>query len=178
MILELVDRRRQPDPRLTGEQLALLLRVCALAGRHEWSCDLVLADDAEVADLNAKFRRTDGVTDVLSFSYLTGQGEGPPALAAGVGYARQDLWRDPCTDTHDATVGEVVLAPSFVMQRCRGQGWPYLDEIALLTVHGVLHVLGWTHATTTDRKAMQELEQELLTREGIAHPILKGEIRN
>ena len=138
----------------------------------------MLADDAVVTALNSQFRHTDGVTDVLSFSYLEDMGEGPPALTAGERYAHHDLWYDPATAARDCTVGEVILAPDFVAQRCRTQGWPFLDEIALLTVHGVLHVLGWTHDEEADRDAMQMLERELLSREGIEHPLLRGETRS
>jgi probable rRNA maturation factor len=178
MKLVLVDRRQANDQRPTTEEIELLQRICLSTGRQEWSCDLVLVDDTVVTDLNAQFRHTDGVTDVLSFSYLKGQGMGPAALAAGAGFAHHDLWLDPLTAPGDDTVGEVILAPVFVAEQCCTHGWSYQDEIALLTVHGVLHVLGWSHDTQHERAAMQKLEQELLRQEGIEHPLLKGEKRN
>jgi probable rRNA maturation factor len=178
MKLELVDRRQACDQRPTRAEFELLQRICSPTGRQEWSCDLVLVDDTVVTDLNAHYRRTDGVTDVLSFSYLKGQGTGPPALTAGAGYAHHDLWLDPHTAPGDLTIGEVILAPAYVAEQCHAHGWSYQTELALLTVHGVMHVLGWDHDTDPARSAMQRLEQELLHQAGITHPLLKGETRN
>jgi len=94
-------------------------------------------------------------------------------LAGGAGYARCDLWLDPLSAKGDALAGEIVLAADFVAGRCRDQGWSLPSEVALLTVHGALHILGWEHDETADRAAMHTQERELLAREGLAHPLIE-----
>ncbi len=171
MKLELVDRRREPTWRLASEEWARLCRLCAPLGRPEWLCDLVLAEDADVADLNERFRQARGVTDVLAFSYLIDRGPGRPALVAGTKYARCDLWLDPPSAEKDTLAGEIVLAANFVADRCRDHGWSLSSEVALLTVHGALHILGWEHGEAADRAIMHAQEREILAREGLEHPL-------
>jgi probable rRNA maturation factor len=165
-----VDRRRDPDALFDARRLEALAALCAPAGRAAWSVNLVLVDDGEMADLNRGWRGRAEPTDVLSFSYLEPEGAGAPALARGAGCAARDLWRDAAGDD-DEPVGEVVLAPAFVRERCRRHGWPLETEIALLTVHGVLHILGWEHADAHEAAAMRAREEELLARGGLAHPL-------
>jgi len=49
-----------------------------------------------------------------------------------------------------------VLAPRFIADRCREQGWAPDQEMALLVVHGCLHILGWEHDEPADRRAMMD----------------------
>ncbi len=173
MKVEVVDRRSMRSWWPSREIVGRLERLCAPAGRDEWCVGWVLADDQALADLNWRYRRLRGVTDVLSFSYLEKSGAGPPQLAAGEGYAHCDFWLDSFSEEVNATVGEIVLAPAFVADRCQEHGWPWEEELALLTVHGVLHVLGWEHGAAAANEAMQAREAELLARVGIQHPLLR-----
>ena len=66
-----------------------------------------------------------------------------------------------------------MLAPRFVVDRGRRNGWPAAEEFPLLVVHGLLHLLGWEHETTEDRAAMQAVEREILARRGLPHPLLE-----
>jgi len=135
---------------------------------------VVLLDDAAMAELNRDFRGGDGVTDVLSFSYLEEAGaDDEPDLAAGEGEAAVPLLVEAPTpaEAERTTVGEVVLAPAFVADRCREQGWDVTHEWPLLVVHGCLHVLGWVHDTAAAREAMQAVEARLLAGQGLPHPL-------
>ncbi len=172
MKLKLIDRRSLPAADLgcwldrstiPGE----LAAVVAGLGRGSWTVNIVLGGDDLVADLNQRYRGREGVTDVLSFSYLEEAGTGEPDLAAGQGRAAVDLWRDLSQDM----VGEVVLAPGFVAQRCRAEGWGLETEFALLVIHGCLHVLGWDHVHDDQQQAMRKLETELLAGMGLLHPL-------
>ena len=168
----------------------LLNALCAPLARTEWLVNLVLVDDAAMVQLNGRYRAADAVTDVLSFSYLDAEGPGTPALAAGDRYAFHDLWQDAPPGAESATAiatattpepssvlcGEVVMAPRFIADRCREQGWDLAAEVALLMVHGCLHLLGWEHTDEQSRKAMQTVESALLERCGIPHP-LRGKSR-
>ena len=169
MRLELVDQRSLPGdlPRSEPALAELLTDV----GDPGWRLNLVLVEDHVMADLYARWYGGDGVTDVLSFSYLEEDGTGEPHLARGSGDAARDLWVAPGDCGDDITVGEVILAPAFIAGRCAREGWDLKTEWALLLVHGALHVLGWRHDDPDQRRAMRVREAELLARCGIAHPL-------
>ena len=182
MKLALLDRRETSAPaeeegawRSDGERRRRLAAALDELGPPDWRLNLVLVDDGEMTGLNTGYRGIDGITDVLSFGYLSTRGAGPADLAAGQRGCRRDLWLDPLTevaaDDMPVTAGEVVLAPTYIHRACRENGWDLETELLLLVVHGALHVLGWTHDTDADRSAMQEIESELLDRQGRRHPL-------
>jgi len=182
MILELVDRRiappgdeAWPEPWLSFEKLE---RATADLGRPEWGVDLVLVDDHAMTILNGDFRGQPGITDVLSFPALLKSGSGSPDLTAGTRRSRSDLWMDPLDgpvgEGGPFAIGEVILAPTFILRRCEDQGWPAGPELALLVVHGCLHLLGWEHEQPDDRQAMQAVESKQLEGIGMNHPMIKG----
>lgn len=181
MILALVDRRRAAVPPAAAALCAPWAVLSGLAGAlgpEGWRIDLVLVDDGEMAALNRGYRGGDGPTDVLSFSYLAGPGGqgGPPALRAGERGACRDLWLDAGDADEPAAplAGEVVLAPAFISGRCRERGWAPDQEMALLVVHGCLHILGWEHDDDGDRRAMMDLEAVVLRGRGLPHPLVEG----
>jgi probable rRNA maturation factor len=135
---------------------------------------VVLVDDDEMAELNRRYRNRPGPTDVLSFTYLAPDGDGECALAAGVGRAFRDLWLATPSEPAESrweVVGEIVLAPAYVTERCGRHGWDTTLEWALLTVHGSLHLMGWEHATAAGRRSMRAAEVELLALRGLDHPL-------
>lgn len=180
MILRFVERRPNPD-HAGGDWFAqvvgtkLLDDLAKPLGLPAWIVDVVLVDDAAMSGLNENFRKVSGVTDVLSFSYLQDTGFGKPDLLAGEGHSCGDLWLDTIDpdieNGNPAAVGEVVLAPGFVTDRCREKAWPLEDEIPLLVVHGILHVLGWDHRTGAETETMQVVEETILTAAGRLHPL-------
>jgi rRNA maturation RNase YbeY len=180
VILQWVDRRTGPevaqfDSFDEGFRKDLLAGLAEPLGQSGWAVDVVLVDDEAMAGLNEDFRKTPGVTDVLSFSYLRDAGSGQPELVGGQGGAFTNLWLDtfPLAPENDTTgaVGEVVLAPMFVTERCRLKGWPLEHEIPLLVVHGILHILGWDHESEAETVAMQAAEEEILSAGGLPHPL-------
>lgn len=100
--------------------------------------NLVFVDPGEMARLNAEHMGEDGPTDVLSFPL---DGADPHPIGARM-------------------VGDVVVCPAWA--RDRGLGAAGDRELALLVVHGVLHLLGYDHADAADAARMQARERELL----------------
>ncbi len=131
------------------------------------SIGLTLADDQELAGLNATHMGVDGPTDVLSFPLVP-----PEAFPAHPGR------RHPTTPTTPFALppgrrlhlGDIVISVErAVEQAATGRGghtgdmrWSAADELRLLVTHGVLHVCGWDHAEPDAEAAMRALERRLL----------------
>ena len=130
--------------------------------------DLVLADDALLAELNATHMGVRGPTDVLSFPLLP-----PGAYPPHEGGARPEARGGPAfvlpprARTH---LGEIVVSVErAVSQADEGRGgqagdrrWAPADELLLLVTHGALHLCGWDHADAVEQVAMRRLERALL----------------
>ena len=179
MKLKLVERRRDPQAprRSLGRGPAGLAGVRGLAaglGLPGWTVDVVLVDDADMEELNRDFRGGDGVTDVLSFSYLETEGAGRAGPAAGrrarprpPSGSRPSRRRRP---TRPKWARSCWRRPSWTGAAASRAGtWPH--EWPLLVVHGCLHILGWVHDSPAERAAMQAVEARLLADRGLPHPL-------
>ena len=124
------------------------------------SIGLILADDAELAELNATHMDKDGSTDVLSFPLLP-----PESFRAGA--APSSFRLPPGRTPH---LGDIVVSVERAIDQAEsGRGghtgdvrWSPADELRLLVTHGTLHVCGWDHAEPDEEAAMRALERELL----------------
>lgn len=108
---------------------------------------LVVTDDDAVHRLNHTYRGIDDTTDVLSFA-LSDSVPGP-AFVTPPGQARQ--------------LGEVVISYPQAVRQAEEQGQSVELEMALLTIHGVLHLLGYDHEADADA-VMRPKEAALLKR--------------
>ncbi len=109
---------------------------------------IVLTDDATLQDLNLRFRGLDEPTDVLAFG-RTGDGQGEPDL---------DFPGTP----EEESLGEVVISHQRAASQAAERGVETERELALLVVHGVLHLLGHDHAEPEETTVMQALENDAL----------------
>lgn len=103
--------------------------------------NLIFVDIEEMTDLNRTHMGGDGPTDVLSFPLDDDPGvviDGQPRL-----------------------LGDVVICPTVVADQARDD---FEEEMALMVVHGVLHILGMDHADPDDAAAMKAAESRHLTR--------------
>jgi probable rRNA maturation factor len=105
---------------------------------------LTFIDRDEMHALNREHMGVDGPTDVLSFPLDATDA----AVPVGV----------------PVLLGDVVVSPVVAAEQAPQHAGTLDDELALLVVHGVLHVLGHDHATTAETAAMQARERELLER--------------
>ena len=130
------------------------------------SIGLILADDAELADLNRVHLGGDGPTDVLSFPLLP-TGSFPATSLSGA--ASPAFATPPGRRLH---LGDVVVSVERAAeQAAAGRGgqtgdirWSVGDELRLLVTHGTLHVCGWDHAEPAEEATMRALERQLLAR--------------
>ena len=105
------------------------------------SLTIALADDRRVRALNARDRKKDKPTNVLS--YPSGE---------------------------RAFLGDIVLARQTVWREAREQAKTAADHVSHLVVHGTLHLLGYDHEADAEAERMEALERRVLAKLGIADP--------
>lgn len=101
-----------------------------------------LVDEAEMETLHLQWMDEPGPTDVLSFPMDEMR---PDSAASGPG-----------------VLGDIVLCPSFALKQAAEAGHPMQDELELLTVHGVLHLVGFDHRESEEKKIMFDKQDEYL----------------
>ena len=127
---------------LPGVERLVRKAVRAATANAKLSLTVALADDKRVQALNARDRKKNKPTNVLSY---------------------------PSNERE--YVGDVVLARQTVWREARSQGKTAADHVAHLVVHGTLHLMGYDHELgEVDAKRMEALERRILARLGIADP--------
>jgi probable rRNA maturation factor len=119
---------------------------------------LLFVDEEAMAELNRRFLGGDGPTDVLAFPIDDDHepaGRKPDEGGRGPGAVAEPT--DP-----PVVLGDVVVCPEVARRQAREQAHDLDDELALLVVHGVLHLLDYDHAEAVDAERMQRRERELL----------------
>ena len=124
---------------------------------------LLLADDGVVRELNRQYRGVDATTDVLSFSaqhgghWMGDDGVGGDSDGDGDG---DDAF--PLPDGELPPWGEIVISLPQAVRQADAAGVPLRRELALLLVHGALHLLGYDHYDADEQAEMQALERAAL----------------
>lgn len=116
----------------------------------EVELSLLISDDATVRDLNKKYRGKDKTTDVLSFAL-----EADKRGGAAAGFVMP-----PGEMVH---LGEVIVSYPQAAEQAAERKRAVEDELALLVVHGVLHLLGYDHDRPAREREMRSLEQRVLS---------------
>ena len=151
-----------PDPHGSGPatevEVASLTALVAGAledrrGGHTIVVGLRFVDVDEMAGLNESHLGQAGPTDVLSFPI-----DGDPSAT------RDGAATPGGPDAPPWLLGDVVICPEVAAANAPGHAVTYDDELALLVVHGLLHLVGRDHADDDERRAMQALERDLLER--------------
>jgi probable rRNA maturation factor len=138
-----ITSHRQPEPL----DLGAFERLAAFVLEREETPDavelsLAVVSIEEIASLNERFRDKQGPTDVLSFPC-----------------------DDPCAVVEPGepiALGDVVISPEVAEQQALELGHTVEEELNLLLVHGILHLLGYAHEEDDEATAMQERERVLL----------------
>ena len=126
---------------------------------------LVVTDDKTVQELNRQFRGLDEVTDVLSFSAShSGPWEGDPqesdeASPASVDSEELNFVLPP---GEPSPLGEVIISFPQTIRQAQERNGPVERELALLIIHGVLHLVGYDHMEPEDEAQMQAKERSAL----------------
>jgi probable rRNA maturation factor len=120
---------------------------------------LLFIDRDDMADLNQEYLGTSGATDVLAFPIDASEID----VDSGPGPEKRGPDRpDPDPADQPLLLGDVVVCPTVAVEQAADHAGTVDDEMALLVVHGVLHVLGHDHADPSDAERMRSRERELL----------------
>ncbi|MDH5762101.1 MAG: rRNA maturation RNase YbeY [Nitrospinota bacterium] len=109
---------------------------------EETECELslLLTDDAEIRQLNKTYRHLDKATDVLSFP--------------------QD--EDAVNESGDTLLGDVAISVETAAQQAEDHHLSFNEELILLAIHGILHLLGYDHERSPqEARIMQDKTQEV-----------------
>src|SRR5579863_10476460 len=120
---------------------------------------LLFVDEPSIAALNERFLGKTGPTDVLAFPVEDDPlpaGRSPDMGGTGPGV---DATTEP-----PLLLGDVVVCPSVAARNAVAHDATYEDELALLVVHGLLHLLGMDHQLDAEAERMEALERSLLAR--------------
>jgi probable rRNA maturation factor len=108
---------------------------------------ILLVDEPYMTELNHRWMDGDGPTDVLAFPMDDSSVDHGPGEAAG---------------GEPTLLGDIVLCPQVAARQAAQAGHRLNDELALLTVHGTLHLLGYDHAEPNEEREMLGLQARLL----------------
>ena len=150
----------QGDVEVDLERWLRLVRLVLADERapEDAEVSLIFVDEAAIADLNTKFLGGSGPTDVLSFPIDDDHipaGRQPDSGGRGPG-APSDPSDPP------VVLGDVVVCPLVAQRQAPQHAGTLDDELALLVVHGTLHLLGWDHERDDEATAMEARERDLL----------------
>ena len=137
---------RQKKIRLSANALQMFLREIQRTLKIEDAqVTIAFVGDAEITQWNESYRKKKGPTDVLSF----------PAASKGRRGKKSEK-----------NLGDIAISPETARRYAKENGRTLQQELRVLMLHGVLHLMGYDHET--DRGEMDRLEQKLRRRLGIA----------
>jgi probable rRNA maturation factor len=139
-----IDFTNQSSEECDHERLIDLARYSlkGLGIHPESELSITLVDVAEMSELNSRWMGESGPTDVLSFPMDELK---PNSEASGPG-----------------VIGDIVICPSYAGKQAELLGRSLHSELELLTVHGVLHLLGFDHREIEEERAMFARQADLL----------------
>ena len=117
----------------------------------ERGASVVVADDATLRELNGRYLGEDQPTDVLAFPW-----EEPDPASETPSF--------PAPRSGGSPLGEVLVSYPQALRQAQEHGQPVEREVALLVVHGLLHLLGHDHAEPEEEEAMRKMERETLAK--------------
>ena len=110
--------------------------------------ELLVSTQERIQQLNRDYRGKDEPTDVLSFSAREQAADSPPFIPPPDGVLH---------------LGEVIISYPQALKQAEERGHPLKKELAILLIHGLLHLLGYDHEEEAQEHRMQAREKELLS---------------
>ena len=125
-------------------------KVAELYGLNNAQVSITLTDNPHIHEINRTYRKVDRPTDVISFALNEGE---EPEIEGGA----------PIN-----VLGDIIISVERAKEQAIDYGHSVRREIAFLTVHGMLHLLGYDHIKEEDRKEMRKEEDFVMEKLGIS----------
>lgn len=132
-------------------------RAAELEGLQNFEVQIILADNDFIHQLNRDYRQVDAPTDVISF----------PAndLEKPLAEALQEGLQPEMSEYGDAIfLGEIYISVDRAQEQAEEYGNTLEEELCFLTVHGMLHLMGYDHIEAADEQIMRAKQREILGR--------------
>lgn len=120
---------------------------------------IILVDNTQIRELNKEFRNIDKVTDVLSFPMI----EYPENMVFKDSYLDYEF-KPMDLDDGKLILGDIVISLEKAVEQSREYGHSFMREVCYLTVHSVLHLLGYDHMEDEEKAIMRSREEYLLNK--------------
>lgn len=132
----------------------------------EYEVSVIFVDNTAIRELNLEFRNIDSETDVLSF----------PMLEYTPKKVFKDLYidyhfTDDCYDEDRLVLGDIALSLEKAKKQSEEFGHSFIREVCYLTIHSLLHLLGYDHIEEDDKLKMRIREEEILGKFNIKRDI-------
>lgn len=124
--------------------------------KNPYEVDVTVVDNKQIREINKKYRNIDRETDVLSFPMLR--------FNDGKGTIDDD---DKNPDTGEVVLGDIVLSFEKALSQSKEYEHSFEREAAYLTVHSILHLLGYDHEIDSDRIKMRNEEKKIMNELGL-----------
>ena len=132
-------------------------RAAEMEGLQDFEVQIILADNDFIPQLNRDYRQVDAPTDVISF----------PAndLEKPLAEALQEGLQPEMSEYGDAIfLGEIYISVDRAQEQAEEYGNTLEEELCFLTVHGMLHLMGYDHIEAADEQIMRAKQREILGR--------------
>ncbi|MCL1805082.1 MAG: rRNA maturation RNase YbeY [Clostridiales bacterium] len=143
---------------------AVKLCLMRMKAGDAWAVGLTLTDDRGIRELNRAYRGLDQPTDVLSFPSGEGQPGRQPEQMGQPGRQERQAGRQGMRHPY---LGDVVVSTERAAEQAGAYGHSFTREMAFLTVHGALHLLGLDHEIEGERLHMEKLQRQILWALGV-----------
>ncbi len=117
-----------------------------------YEVSIVLVDNEKICELNRRYRNIEKPTDVLSFPI--------------VNMKNGEILSDECDinmDDNELIIGDIIISLEKAVKQANEYGHSFERELAFLTIHGMLHLLGYDHINPEEEEIMFKLQEDILT---------------
>ncbi|HKL75862.1 MAG TPA: rRNA maturation RNase YbeY [Halanaerobiales bacterium] len=140
-MINLEINNQQGKIKINKELENLLKKIAQKAAKYEkkdeGNISLALVNNEKIKELNKRFRNKDEATDVLSFPM------------------DDKIW------------GDIIISTEKIIEQAKEYGHSKQRELAYLYTHGILHLLGYDHKTSSEKERMREKEEKILEEVGL-----------
>ncbi len=147
------------DVKLQGKEEEIIRKVVKKVLKeegikHDVDVYVTLTNNEEIRKINKEYRNIDKPTDVLSFPM----------------YEKEEIrtLKKAKEDDVEEILGDIVISVSKVIAQAKEYGHSYERELAYLTTHGMLHLLGYDHMEEEEKEEMREHEEAVLSKLNIS----------